>query len=189
VSVTTLQIRQITALAQAGTPTAEIARQCAVDPTTVRHYLRIAGVPYPPGTAARPPVTASDIDNAVTSYTAGASLKTISRRLRVDDQIARRLLVDEGVTIRPPGRPRRDGTPPRRRTPTPGEPMPAKRDLTEDELQVLTLACDHDVASIARRLNLGESTVRQRLTRIRGALGARSTAHAIALAFRAGILT
>jgi DNA-binding NarL/FixJ family response regulator len=186
-SVTTLQIRQMTALAMSGTPTAEIARQCAVDPTTVRHYLRIAGVPYPPGTAARPPVTASDIDTAVTSYTAGASLKTISRRLRVDDQIARRLLVDEGVTIRPPGRPRRDGTPPRHHTPNPGDPMP--RDLTEEELQVLTLACDRDVNAIAATLGLGESTIRLRLRHIRAALGARSTSHAIAIAFRAGILT
>lgn len=62
-------------------------------------------------------------------------------------------------------------------------------DLSDRELQVLRLIAEgHDRPSIANRLGIGQATVRSHANRIYGELGANSAAHAVHLAWQAGIL-
>jgi DNA-binding CsgD family transcriptional regulator len=62
-------------------------------------------------------------------------------------------------------------------------------DLTDRELDVLALVADgFTIEDIARRLRLGESTVKTHLKRAFRRLGVNSRAHAVAVAFRTGQL-
>jgi PAS domain S-box-containing protein len=61
--------------------------------------------------------------------------------------------------------------------------------LSERELEILTLLADgHDNLAIARDLFLSIDTVKSYIRRVLQKLGARSRTHAVALAFRRGLL-
>lgn len=61
--------------------------------------------------------------------------------------------------------------------------------LSERHVEVLTLiAAGKTVGGAARALHLSEPTVKNHLARLRARLGAETNAHAVALAFRAGVL-
>lgn len=63
-------------------------------------------------------------------------------------------------------------------------------DLTAPELQALTLAANGlSVPQIGARLFKGSETVKTQLGRARLKLGAQNTAHAVAIAVRAGVIT
>lgn len=64
-----------------------------------------------------------------------------------------------------------------------------RRKVTPRELEVLELVADgHSTREIARRLWVTEETVKTHIRRLHDRLGARTRAHAVAIAFRAGIL-
>jgi DNA-binding NarL/FixJ family response regulator len=75
---------------------------------------------------------------------------------------------------------------------TPGAPEPPRRrvDLTERELQVLRgMADGKSNAEIGRELFVSEDTVKTHARRLFRKLGARDRAHAVASAFRAGLVS
>ena len=62
-------------------------------------------------------------------------------------------------------------------------------DLTPRELEVLELFAEgHSTREIALMLWVSEETVKSHVKKVLDRLGARTRAHAVALAFRAGIL-
>ena len=66
----------------------------------------------------------------------------------------------------------------------------AKRVVTRRELEILALvASGRSTAEIARVLWISEETVRTHIRRMHGKLGARTRAHAVAIAFCRGLLT
>jgi len=61
--------------------------------------------------------------------------------------------------------------------------------LTDDEVQILNLLADgHDRPAIAQHLRVSIRTVLDRRSSVRVKLSARSDPHAVAIAFRLGIL-
>ena len=61
--------------------------------------------------------------------------------------------------------------------------------LSPDQLRVLVLLAEgHSHQSIARRINASLPAVRMRLSRAYQVLGARNGPHAVAIAYRAGLL-
>lgn len=61
--------------------------------------------------------------------------------------------------------------------------------LTDSELAALALAAQgYSVSETARRLYKGDETIKSQLGRIRLKLGARNTAHAVAIAVAAGVV-
>lgn len=61
--------------------------------------------------------------------------------------------------------------------------------LSDRERQVLRLLADgHTERSIARMLDVSERAIGRRQASIRAKLGAQSTAHAVAVAYRTGML-
>jgi DNA-binding NarL/FixJ family response regulator len=66
----------------------------------------------------------------------------------------------------------------------------AELDLTKRELEVLRLIADGEPnRDIARRLSVGEETVKSHMRNILARLQARSRAHAVAIALRHGLIS
>jgi LuxR family quorum-sensing system transcriptional regulator ExpR len=64
-----------------------------------------------------------------------------------------------------------------------------KAELTKRELQVLAqVSIGQQRHEVARQLGVAESTIKWHSTNIKNKLGAVNSAHAVALAFRAGVL-
>jgi DNA-binding NarL/FixJ family response regulator len=79
---------------------------------------------------------------------------------------------------------------PQQRSDVPGEPPRRRVDLTERELQVLRgMADGKSNAEIGRELYVSEDTVKTHARRLFRKLGARDRAHAVASAFRAGLVS
>jgi len=71
----------------------------------------------------------------------------------------------------------------------PSPPLPAKRRLSRRELEVLDLLADGQVASeIARELSISPKTVSNHIQNIFVKLDVHSQAHAVSVAFRAGLV-
>jgi DNA-binding NarL/FixJ family response regulator len=78
---------------------------------------------------------------------------------------------------------------PQQRGDVPGEPPRRRVELTERELQVLRgMADGKSNAEIGRELFVSEDTVKTHARRLFRKLGARDRAHAVAAAFRAGLV-
>jgi len=70
------------------------------------------------------------------------------------------------------------------RTPRQGEP------LTGREIEILlSIAHGHTAATCGRELGIHRTTVKTHMYRIRNKLGARSGAHAVAIALRTGVFS
>lgn len=68
-------------------------------------------------------------------------------------------------------------------------PTAALVELTEREVLVLTLVADGlSIREVASRIHLSRWTVRDELAGIRRKFGARDLAHAVAIAYRTGVL-
>jgi len=79
---------------------------------------------------------------------------------------------------------------PQQRGDVPGEPPRRRVELTERELQVLRgMADGKSNAEIGRELFVSEDTVKTHARRLFRKLGARDRAHAVAAAFRAGLVS
>ncbi|GAA4248586.1 helix-turn-helix domain-containing protein [Dactylosporangium darangshiense] len=79
---------------------------------------------------------------------------------------------------------------PQQRGDSPGEPPRRRVELTERELQVLRgMADGKSNAEIGRELFVSEDTVKTHARRLFRKLGARDRAHAVAAAFRAGLVS
>jgi DNA-binding NarL/FixJ family response regulator len=79
---------------------------------------------------------------------------------------------------------------PQQRGDAPGEPPRRRVELTERELQVLRgMADGKSNAEIGRELFVSEDTVKTHARRLFRKLGARDRAHAVAAAFRAGLVS
>jgi DNA-binding NarL/FixJ family response regulator len=79
---------------------------------------------------------------------------------------------------------------PQQRGDLPGEPPRRRVELTERELQVLRgMADGKSNAEIGRELFVSEDTVKTHARRLFRKLGARDRAHAVAAAFRAGLVS
>lgn len=79
---------------------------------------------------------------------------------------------------------------PQQRGDMPGEPPRRRVELTERELQVLRgMADGKSNAEIGRELFVSEDTVKTHARRLFRKLGARDRAHAVAAAFRAGLVS
>ena len=69
------------------------------------------------------------------------------------------------------------------------EDAPRRPKVTPRELEVLELVADGlSTREIARRLWVTEETVKTHVRRLHDRLGARTRAHAVAIAYRSGIL-
>lgn len=88
---------------QTGVPSTELTKRYQLGKGTVLSLLHQHHV----AVRRTPPRTAVQIDQAVTWYTAGDSLKQIGQRLDRDAETIRQALKRSGVQLRPAGRPPR----------------------------------------------------------------------------------